>query len=125
MAGKQADSGVVGASRGDSTSGRHSERDGASTLSETNASFPSGNRENAVPRGSRNKPKNGGDGARATMVGATTENGEDEELDERPFNQEKVVRVPTKAQLKPPKGPHSLIADPQGTDEDEDESTKG
>ncbi|KPI89048.1 hypothetical protein ABL78_1861 [Leptomonas seymouri] len=46
------------------------------------------------------------------MVGAEDMNGRKEDLDERPFRQEKVSRVPTKALLKPPKNPNSLIADP-------------
>ncbi|KAK7194421.1 hypothetical protein NESM_000358500 [Novymonas esmeraldas] len=46
------------------------------------------------------------------MVGAEDMNGDREDLDERPFHQEKVNRVPTKALLKPPKNPNSLIADP-------------
>ena len=46
------------------------------------------------------------------MVGAEDMNGTKEDLDERPFHQEKVSRVPTKALLKPPKTPNSLIADP-------------
>ncbi|KPA86931.1 hypothetical protein ABB37_00960 [Leptomonas pyrrhocoris] len=46
------------------------------------------------------------------MVGAEDMNGTKEALDERPFHQEKVSRVPTKALLKPPKNPNSMIADP-------------
>lgn len=46
------------------------------------------------------------------MIGAEDMNGVQEALDERPFRQEKVSRVPTKALLKPPKNPNSMIADP-------------
>ncbi|KAG5476176.1 hypothetical protein LSCM4_05136 [Leishmania orientalis] len=46
------------------------------------------------------------------MVGAEGVDGTHEDLDERPFHQEKVNRVPTKALLKPPKNPNSMIADP-------------
>ncbi|CBZ27970.1 hypothetical protein, unknown function [Leishmania mexicana MHOM/GT/2001/U1103] len=51
------------------------------------------------------------------MLGAEDLDGVHEDLDERPFRQEKVNRVPTKALLKPPKNPKSMIADP---DEDQE-----
>ncbi|AYU79750.1 hypothetical protein conserved [Leishmania donovani] len=51
------------------------------------------------------------------MLGAEDPDGAHEDLDERPFHQEKVNRVPTKALLKPPKNPESMIADP---DEDQE-----
>ncbi|GET89513.1 hypothetical protein, unknown function [Leishmania tarentolae] len=50
------------------------------------------------------------------MVGAEDADGA-QELDERPFHQEKVNRVPTKALLKPPKNPTSVIADPNEEDD--------
>ncbi|KAG5501906.1 hypothetical protein JKF63_04176 [Porcisia hertigi] len=51
------------------------------------------------------------------MLGAEDVGGTHEDLAERPFRQEKVSRVPTKALLKPPKNAGSKIADP---DEDQD-----
>ncbi|CAJ1009464.1 hypothetical protein Q4I28_004778 [Leishmania naiffi] len=46
------------------------------------------------------------------MLGAQDVDGVHEDLDERPFRQGKVNRVPTKALLKPPKNQNSIIENP-------------
>ncbi|EPY17292.1 hypothetical protein STCU_10697 [Strigomonas culicis] len=53
-----------------------------------------------------------------TKFVASDADGGEKVLDSRPFNAEKVNRVPTKACLKPPKNANSLIADPDDDDYD-------
>ncbi|KAG5476452.1 hypothetical protein LSCM1_04158 [Leishmania martiniquensis] len=106
---------------------RHSERDamGGSRLPSLDAASRSlssqgVNDKQAPERRGFNNPfpareSGGSDRAlmrQTRMVGEEGVDGTREDFNERPFHQEKVNRVPTKALLKPPKNPNSMIADP-------------
>lgn len=92
---------------------RSAESSGSSLPSDSNERGSQERRGFNNPRPARRE--NSGDRAnnrQTRMVGAEDMDGGREDLDERPFHQEKVNRVPTKALLKPPKNPNSMIADP-------------
>lgn len=68
-------------------------------------------RSNGNAGGILGRDHTGVNGARATVAGGELDD------DDRPFHEERVVRVPTKAVLKPPKNAGSVIADPDADDD--------
>lgn len=102
--------GSLGQSSNAASSGHASPRDTATPAEGRGFNNPQPARREANEARTNNR--------QTRMVGAEDMNGEKEELDERPFRQEKVSRVPTKALLKPPKNPNSMIADPDDDDYD-------